>query len=156
MAVTSLILSLRPEPDITFHECVFESIPTTVRANLHPVSPLHSALVVFYLLAFSTSGIFFTSDRPMVRVVCILEGCTVSGFTLFLWITAKTFGSMPACNANAFLFLYVPIHALKPGRTIALVLTSLSSVSHLGRNMSALFKAHDDPKDSQARWAFGA
>ncbi|KAJ7809251.1 hypothetical protein B0H14DRAFT_3481628 [Mycena olivaceomarginata] len=86
MAVTSLILSLRPEPDITFHD-----------------------------------------HRPLVAVVFVLKSCAVSAFTFLLWITAKTFGSMPACNSNAFIFLFVPIHVLKHGRIISLVLAGLGA-----------------------------
>ncbi|KAF7336957.1 hypothetical protein MVEN_02132100 [Mycena venus] len=141
MAVTSLILSLRPEPDITFHD----------------------GLVISYLLGFSVLSLFFfISDRPMVRVVFILQNCAVSVFTLVLWITAKTFGSTPACNANAFIFLFTPIHALKPGRIISLVFAGLGafgvafSVLGLCIFVIALFcgaccsKAVDDPEDSQA------
>ncbi|KAJ7899750.1 hypothetical protein B0H13DRAFT_1883744 [Mycena leptocephala] len=103
-ADSSFILSLRPEPDITFHD-----------------------------------------RRPLVAVVFALESCAVSAFTFLLWITAKTFGSTPACNANAFIFLFVPIHALKPGRIISLVLTGLGA---LGAAFSEADKA-----SIQALWA---
>ncbi|KAJ7734469.1 hypothetical protein B0H16DRAFT_1892490 [Mycena metata] len=135
MAVTSLILSLRPEPDLTFHD----------------------GLVVSYLLGFSTSSMFFyITTRPMVRVVAVLQNCAVSAFTLLLWIKAKTFGSIPACNTNTYIFLFVPIHALKPGRIISLGFACLGAVgavlSILGLCLFVVEYLFEPPsEDSEAR-----
>lgn len=107
---------------------------------------------------------WFTSHHPLVAVVFALKSCAVSGFTFLLWITAKTFGSMPTCNSNAFIFLFVPIHILKHGCIISLVLAGLGALGAalfvFGLSIFVLdfFRCGCRSKawNAQARWAFGA
>jgi len=111
MAVASLLLGLKPIPEISFHD----------------------ALVVFYLLAMSWFSVVFSLPScyrfgrglRILKILSILQSCIVFAFAFVILIQAKTFGSSPECNGNAVAVLFRPFSALRAGRIAGWVLTVL-------------------------------
>ncbi|KAJ7118140.1 hypothetical protein C8R44DRAFT_982867 [Mycena epipterygia] len=127
MAVTALILGLKPDPEISFHD----------------------ALVVFYLLYLSWVTVFFslpacarfTGNVKMLHFFSIIQSYIVFAFAFAMLITAKSFGSYPQCNSNAVVVLFRPFSALKSGRTVCWVMTVLVVTVYTG----ILVKDHIPP-----------
>ncbi|KAJ7473618.1 hypothetical protein B0H11DRAFT_2036576 [Mycena galericulata] len=112
MAVTALILGLKPTPEISFQD----------------------ALVVFYLLYLSWVTVFFTlpacarfpgGNVKLLHFFSVVQSYTVFAFAFAMLITAETFGEYPTCNPNAVVVLFRPFSALKSGRIVCWVMTAL-------------------------------
>ncbi|KAJ7087960.1 hypothetical protein B0H15DRAFT_294670 [Mycena belliarum] len=118
MAVTALILSLKPNPEISFHD----------------------ALVVFYLLYLSWVTVSFSlpacarlrGSVKMLHFFSIIQSYTVFAFAFAMLATAHTFGSSPGCNARAVVVLFRPFNALTSGRTVCWVVTVLVVTVYTG------------------------
>ncbi|KAJ7636655.1 hypothetical protein FB45DRAFT_907027 [Roridomyces roridus] len=128
MAVTALILGLKPQPEISFHD----------------------AIVVFYLLYISWVTVFFTlpacarfpdGNVKMLHFFSIVQSYTVFAFALALLITAKTFGRFPECNSKAVVVLFRPFSALTSGRIVCWVMTVFVVLVYTG----ILVKDHMPP-----------
>ncbi|KAJ7731815.1 hypothetical protein DFH07DRAFT_150502 [Mycena maculata] len=127
MAVTALILGLKPSPEISFHD----------------------ALVVFYLLYLSWVTVFFTlpacarfpGNVKMLHFASIIQSYTVFAFAFAMLITADTFGQYPKCNRNGVVVIFRPFSALKAGRTVAWIMTVLVATVYTG----ILVKDHMPP-----------
>jgi len=109
MAVSSLILGLKPEPEISFHD----------------------ALVVFYLLTLcwvtntcslaSCNG--FEGGAKFLQLFSVLQSIVVFAFAFVVLITARTFGSNPECNSHAVLVFLRPFPVFNAGRIVGWVVT---------------------------------
>ncbi|KAJ7708086.1 hypothetical protein B0H17DRAFT_1191585 [Mycena rosella] len=135
MAVTALILGLKPIPEISFHD----------------------GLVVFYLLYLSWVTVCFSlpacarlgngaSDKrsgniKMLHFFSIVQSYTVFAFAFAMLITARTFGSSVLCNTHAVVVLFRPFSALTSGRTVCWVMTVLVVTVYTG----ILVKDHMPP-----------
>ncbi|KIM74202.1 hypothetical protein PILCRDRAFT_828496 [Piloderma croceum F 1598] len=104
VAVTSLILGLRAEPEISFHD----------------------VLVVFYLLLMSWVAVIgslsfchlFVDGTAIIKIWSIAQSYVIFAFTLVILIKSQTFGNNPQCNDNAVVVLFRPFSALRVGRTV--------------------------------------
>ncbi|KAJ6479548.1 hypothetical protein C8R47DRAFT_609126 [Mycena vitilis] len=117
MAVTALILGLKPVPEISFHD----------------------GLVVLYLLTLSwVTGVFSlpaVAKFPNVRllhVFSILQSYTIFAFVFALLSTAKSFGSAQSCNHNALIVLFRPFAAFPAGRIVCLAIASVVIAGYTG------------------------
>ncbi|KAJ6542537.1 hypothetical protein DFH09DRAFT_1173928 [Mycena vulgaris] len=118
MAVTALILGLKPAPEISFHD----------------------ALVVFYLLYLSWVTVFFSlpacarfrGNVKLLHFFSIMQSYTVFAFAFAMLIKAPTFGFQPGCNPHAVVVLFRPFSALKAGRTVCWVMTVLVVTVYTG------------------------
>ncbi|KAJ7268578.1 hypothetical protein C8J57DRAFT_1325606 [Mycena rebaudengoi] len=127
MAVAALILGLKPNPEISFHD----------------------AIVVFYLLYLSWVTVFFSlpacarfpGNVKTLHFFSVLQSYTVFAFAFAMLITAKSFGSAPPCNPHAMVVLFRPFKALTSGRTVCWVMTVLVVVVYTG----LLVKDHMPP-----------
>ncbi|KAJ7476766.1 hypothetical protein FB451DRAFT_1243901 [Mycena latifolia] len=127
MAVTALILGLKPAPDISFHD----------------------ALVVFYLLYLSWVTVCFSlpacarlrGNVRMLHFFSIIQSYTVFAFAFAMLITARSFGYTPGCNPKAVVVVFRPFSALTSGRIVAWVITVLVVAVYTG----ILVKDHMPP-----------
>jgi len=113
MASTSLMLGLKPNPDIT----------------------LFDAIVVLYLLGMSwftvvlslPSGLQrFARSAKTLKLSHIVQSILVFVFAFTVLARAETFGSIPSCNAHAVVALFYPISALRTGRIVGWVVVSIA------------------------------
>ncbi|KAJ7191331.1 hypothetical protein GGX14DRAFT_600848 [Mycena pura] len=133
MAVTALILGMKPVPEITFHD----------------------ALVVFYLLYLSWVTVNFTlpacarfsGNIKLLHFFSILQSYTVFAFAFALLSTASSFGLHPQCNPNAVVVLFRPFSALKGGRIAGWVLNVLVAAVYTG----ILVKDHIPPAPARVQ-----
>jgi hypothetical protein len=147
MAVTALILGLKPVPEISFHEYVF-SVRDGSRSWLL-IRRCLSGLVVFYLLYLSWVTVSFSLPAcarfpgtvKMLHFASIVQSYTVFAFAFVMLITAKNFGSSPQCNPDAVVVLFRPFSALKSGRIVGWVITVLVVAVYTG----VLVKDHMPP-----------
>jgi len=110
MVVAGLIVGLRSQPEISFHD----------------------ALVMFYLLYLSWAAVCYTSRQctlsshdgvRMLQVTCIFYSYIIFAFALVLLITAESFGNTPECNRHAVIVLFRPFPAFPQGWIIGWTLT---------------------------------
>jgi len=105
MAVVSLLLGLKPDPEISFQD----------------------AIIVFYLLAMSWFTVVlclpscqrFDSGVRILKLWSIAQSVIVFAFLFALLRQAPTFGANPQCNAHAVVVLFRPFSALHAGRIVA-------------------------------------
>ncbi|KAJ6568749.1 hypothetical protein B0H19DRAFT_1256467 [Mycena capillaripes] len=126
MAVTALILGLKPNAEISFHD----------------------GLVVYYLLNLSWVTVYFSlpvvAKFPNVRlllVFSVLQSYTIFAFAFAMLITANSFGSHPSCNRHAVVVLFHSFPAFSAGRIVCLVMTTLIAAGYTG----ILIKDHLPP-----------
>ncbi|KAJ7149169.1 hypothetical protein C8R43DRAFT_1007404 [Mycena crocata] len=127
MAVAALILGLKPNPEISFHD----------------------ALVVFYLLYLSWVTVFFSlpacarfpGNVKRLHFFSIVQSYTVFAFAFAMLITAPSFGRSPLCNPNAVVVVFRPFSALTSGRIVCWVMTGLVVALYTG----ILVKDHMPP-----------
>ncbi|KAJ7021306.1 hypothetical protein C8F04DRAFT_1273912 [Mycena alexandri] len=118
MAVTALILGLKPKPEISFHD----------------------ALVVFYLLYLSWVTVYFSLPAcarfdgtvKLLQVFSIIQSYTVFAFAFAVLINAKSFGYEHTCNRNASVVIFRPFNALKAGRPVGWVVTGIVVAVYTG------------------------
>ncbi|KAF7964933.1 hypothetical protein HWV62_1619 [Athelia sp. TMB] len=107
MAITALILGLKPIPEISFHD----------------------ALVVLYLLFIcwttnycvlaSCNGTEGNSNaHQWLQHFSVLQSIVLFAFGLAILISAKTFGSNPECNRHAVLVLFWHFSVFPVGRIV--------------------------------------
>ncbi|KAJ7891341.1 hypothetical protein B0H14DRAFT_3428647 [Mycena olivaceomarginata] len=137
MAVTALLLGLKPSPEISFHD----------------------GLVVFYLLFLSWVAVFFSlrtrtefpnKNVQMLHIVSIIQSYVIFAFALTLLITAKSFGRSLECNANAVVVVFRPFSALKSGRTLYTGILVKEQIKHVAKAVSPIrfrTKVPDPEKD---------
>jgi hypothetical protein len=66
----------------------------------------------------------------------------VLAFTLALWMKAKTFGSLPECNFHAVVTIFHPVSALKVGRIVCLVFSSIATAGYLVALLTAFLDVY--------------
>jgi len=114
IAVTSLLLGLKPDPEIS----------------------LPDALIVFYLLFLAWVAIVFSlpacnrleGGTKIVKAVSVVQSYTVFAFAFALLTTAKTFGRYPYCNANAMVVLFGSFKVFNAGMIIGWIVTVITFV----------------------------
>lgn len=131
MAVTGLILGLKPTPEIS----------------------LHDALIVFYLLYLSWTTVVFSlpscnrlpGSTKVVKTVSVIQSYTLFAFALALIILAPKFGNHPECNRNAVLVLFRPFKVFNAGRILGFI--SIGLVVLMYTVMTILDYIPQDKKD---------
>ncbi|KAJ7208569.1 hypothetical protein GGX14DRAFT_365295 [Mycena pura] len=102
MAVTSLILGLKPHPEISFQD----------------------AVIIVYLLSMSWITVVFSlascsrlyGGTTTLQLVSILQSYVIMAFTCVVVAQAPSFGQSPDCNQDAVAVIFGPFSALKSGR----------------------------------------
>ncbi|KAF7983538.1 hypothetical protein HWV62_21102 [Athelia sp. TMB] len=115
MAITALILGLKPTPEISFHEHVFR------------------ALVVLYLLSLCWTAHYFAlascnnagGDARWLQRCSVLQSLIVFAFALAILISAPHFGSNPECNKHAVLVFFGHFPVFPAGRIVGGVAGSI-------------------------------
>ncbi|KZP10095.1 hypothetical protein FIBSPDRAFT_221570 [Athelia psychrophila] len=118
MAVTALILGLKPTPEISFHD----------------------ALVVLYLLAlcWATNICALAScnsvrgDARALQLFSVIQSIAVFSFALAILITAPTFGSTPECNRHAKLVVFTQFRVFDAGRILGWIVAVAVIVGYTG------------------------
>jgi len=116
IAVTSLILGLKPKPEMS----------------------LQDALVVFYLLTLSWCTVLwslgscsrFSNGTKVLRALSDLQSYIIFAFAFAILIKAHKFGSSPECNGNAVLVILGRISALKAGRILGWIVIIIVTASY--------------------------
>ncbi|KAF7978017.1 hypothetical protein HWV62_1885 [Athelia sp. TMB] len=117
MAVTALILGLKPTPEISFHD----------------------ALVVLYLLSlcWATNICALAScnsvggDARSLQLFSVLQSVAVFAFALAMLITAPQFGSNPECNRHAVLVLFRHFPVFPAGRIVGWVVAAVVILGYM-------------------------
>lgn len=107
MTITVLMLGLKPEPEISFHD----------------------ALIAFYLLLLSTVTVTFCLSRSrnlsssFLVLLSIVQSYTFFALGFIILATADTFGNAPTCNNNGLIVVFQSGAAgLPSGRVIGYIL----------------------------------
>jgi hypothetical protein len=124
MAVTGLILGLKPQPGINFQEYILH--PTPVDS---PTDETVSALVIMYLLSMAWITVIaslascnrLSEDTKVLQLVSVIQSLVVVAFALAILIQAMSFGQSPECNQEAVAVIFRPFSALKSGRILGWV-----------------------------------
>ncbi|KAJ6510331.1 hypothetical protein C8R45DRAFT_1160737 [Mycena sanguinolenta] len=137
MAVTGLILGLKPAPEISFQD----------------------AVVIIYLLSmgwitvlaslaacnrFSDSESEESEDTTKIlQLVSVIQSGVIGAFAFVVLANASSFGQSPDCNGEARAVIFRPLSALKSGRILGWIVTVLVTVAYTvmtGRDILAQFK----------------
>ncbi|KAJ6570327.1 hypothetical protein B0H10DRAFT_2108502 [Mycena sp. CBHHK59/15] len=125
MAVTALILGLKPTPEISFHDrCILSSVA-----------------ILGYRIFLLAGMRPFSRECQDTAFFSVVQSYTIFAFAFALLIKAKTFGNAVACNDHAVVVLFRPFSALKAGRTVCWVMTVLVAAGYTG----VLVKDHMPP-----------
>jgi hypothetical protein len=92
--------------------------------------------------------------RGWLHVVLVFQQGATLAFLFILWTKAKTFGSLPECNPNAVITIFHPFSALKIGRILGLVSSSVYLFGYLATPVAfcwirPVFPDDDDDKDEE-------
>ena len=131
MAITGLILGLKPGPEISFQEYVPKELATAK-------SPLifrpGSAVVVLYLLSMSWIVVIaslascnrLSDNTKLLQLASVIQSYIILAFAFAVLATADRFGSNPECNQNTVAVIFRPFSALKSGRIFGWIVVSLA------------------------------
>ncbi|KLO17533.1 hypothetical protein SCHPADRAFT_994226 [Schizopora paradoxa] len=112
MAVTSLILGFKENPEIS----------------------LQDGLIVFYLLAMSWVAVFFSlpsynrfikSDN-VLKYLSVFQSYLLFAFALAILVKGDSFGSSPECNSEALVVIFRPFSAIHGGRVVGWITVSIA------------------------------
>ncbi|KAJ7657267.1 hypothetical protein DFH06DRAFT_1297935, partial [Mycena polygramma] len=112
MAVTGLILGLKPDPEITFQD----------------------AVIMIYLLSMGWITVLaslascnrLSDETKILQLVSVIQGYMILAFAFAVLATAPSFGQSPHCNQDAIAVILRPFSALRQGRILGwCILTSM-------------------------------
>ncbi|KAJ7624281.1 hypothetical protein DFH06DRAFT_1445953 [Mycena polygramma] len=116
MAVTGLILGLKPTPEITFQDAVI----MVYLLSMGWVTVLAS-------LAFCNR---LSDETKVLQLVSVLQGYVILAFAFAVLSTAPSFGQVPQCNHEAVAVIFRPFSALKQGRVLGWCIVSLMLIGY--------------------------
>ncbi|KAF8800986.1 hypothetical protein BYT27DRAFT_7148103 [Phlegmacium glaucopus] len=116
MAVTGLILGLKPEPGISFQDAIITLYLLTM-----------SWIIV---IASLSSCNRLSDDTKVLQLASVIQSYAILAFAFAVLATADSFGSFPECNQNAVVVIFRPFSALKSGRIFGWIVVSLVFVCY--------------------------
>ncbi|KAJ7261941.1 hypothetical protein C8J57DRAFT_1335838 [Mycena rebaudengoi] len=111
MAVTGLILGLKPNPEITFEDAVIMVYLLSM-----------GWITVLASLAFCNR---LSDKTKILQLVSVIQGYVILAFAFAVLATAPSFGQSPQCNHEAVAVIFRPFAALQQGRVLGWCLVSL-------------------------------
>ncbi|KAJ7658310.1 hypothetical protein DFH06DRAFT_1327588 [Mycena polygramma] len=132
MAITGLILGLKPEPEITFQD----------------------AVIIVYLLSMGWVTVLaslaacnrLADETKILQWVSVIQGYVILAFAFAILATAPSFGQNPQCNGDAVAVILRPFSALKHGRVLGWCIVSLVSFGYTGMVVWDLTRPLRKPK----------
>ncbi|KAF7361184.1 hypothetical protein MSAN_01150300 [Mycena sanguinolenta] len=129
MAVTGLILGLKPSPEISFQD----------------------AVTMLYLLSMGWITVLaslaacnrLSEDTKILQLVSVVQSGAIGAFAFAVLRNAATFGQSPDCNGEARAVIFRPMSALHSGRILGwIVIASVTTAYTImtGRDILAQFK----------------
>ncbi|KAJ7801088.1 hypothetical protein B0H13DRAFT_2390168, partial [Mycena leptocephala] len=102
MAVTGMILGLKPRPEISFQD----------------------AVIIIYLLSMAWITVIASlascnrpsDDTKILQLFSVIQGYIIVSFAFAVLGSAPSFGQSPECNDQAVAVIFRPFSALKSGR----------------------------------------
>jgi len=140
MSITALILGLKPNPEISFHD----------------------ALAVFYLLTLSWVTIFFSLSAlsnieeksvKFLKLLSVVQSYCFFASALPIIFTAKVFGSNPECNGNAVVVLFWHFPALTSGRIVYGIGITFAIVAYTLVTIKDYYPPAESAMDKVVAWA---
>ncbi|KAJ7135944.1 hypothetical protein C8R44DRAFT_848713 [Mycena epipterygia] len=116
MAVTGLILGLKPQPEISFQD----------------------GIVIIYLLSMAWTTVIFSlascnrlsGDTWILQLFSVIQSYVIVAFAFVVLGQAPSFGQSPQCNQDAVAVIFRPFSALKSGRIVGWILVVVMVIGY--------------------------
>ena len=131
MAITGLILGLKPVPEISLQEYIPQC---SLLVKLFLTICVGSALIILYLLSMSWVVVItstatckrLSDNTKVLHLASVIQSYIIQSFAFAVLATAHRFGTNPECNHNVFVVIFRPFSALKAGRIFGWIVFGLS------------------------------